>query len=33
MTYALGGWQYIVLCIGNQSGYGSEMVAYRLRQV
>ena len=33
MTYAMGGWQYIVLCIGNQPGYGSEMVAYRLRQV
>jgi quinoprotein glucose dehydrogenase len=33
MTYALGGWQYIVLCCGNQPGYGSEMIAYRLRQV
>jgi len=33
MTYAAGGWQYIALCIGNQPGYGSEMVAYRLRQV
>ena len=33
MTYAMGGWQYIVLCIGNQPGYGGEMVAYRLRQI
>ena len=32
MTYAVGGWQYIVLCTG-LSPRGSEMVAYRLRQV
>ena len=33
MTYAVGGWQYIVLCIGNSPDRGSEMLAYRLRQV
>jgi len=33
MTYAIGGWQYIVLCIGQSADRGSEMVAYRLRQV
>ena len=33
MTYAVGGWQYIVLCIGNTADRGSEMVAYRLRSV
>ena len=33
MTYAIGGWQYIVLCIANSADRGSEMVALRLRQV
>jgi quinoprotein glucose dehydrogenase len=33
MTYAMGGWQYIVLCVGNHDYSGSEMVAYRLRQI
>ena len=33
MTYAMGGWQYIVLCIAPDRTGGSEMVAYRLRQV
>jgi quinoprotein glucose dehydrogenase len=33
MTYAMGGWQYIVLCIAPNGTGGSEMVAYRLRQV
>ncbi len=31
MTYAMGGWQYIVLCVGNHGYSGSEMIAYRLR--
>jgi quinoprotein glucose dehydrogenase len=33
MTYAMGGWQYIVLCIAPNGTGGSEMVAYRLRAV
>jgi quinoprotein glucose dehydrogenase len=33
MTYAVGGWQYIVLCIGNSADRGSEMLAFRLRSV
>ena len=33
MTYAMGGWQYIVLCVGNHGYSGSEMIAYRLRTV
>jgi hypothetical protein len=33
MTYAMGGWQYIVLCVGNTGTAGSEMIAYRLRTV
>ncbi len=33
MTYAMGGWQYIVLCIGQSADRGSEMIAYRLRAV
>jgi quinoprotein glucose dehydrogenase len=33
MTYAIGGWQYIVLCIGQSATGGSEMIAYRLRTV
>jgi quinoprotein glucose dehydrogenase len=33
MTYAMGGWQYIVLCIAPNDTGGSEMVAYRLRTV
>jgi quinoprotein glucose dehydrogenase len=33
MTYAMGGWQYIVLCIAPNATGGSEMVAYRLRTV
>jgi len=33
MTYAVGGWQYIVLCIAPSGTGGSEMVAYRLRTV
>jgi quinoprotein glucose dehydrogenase len=33
MTYAIGGWQYILLCIGNSADRGSEMLAFRLRQV
>jgi quinoprotein glucose dehydrogenase len=33
MTYAVGGWQYIVLCIAPNGTGGSEMVAYRLRTV
>lgn len=33
MTYAVGGWQYIVLCIAPSGTSGSEMVAFRLRTV
>ena len=33
MTYAMGGWQYIVMCIGNHDGLGSEMLAFKLRAV
>jgi quinoprotein glucose dehydrogenase len=33
MTYAVGGWQYIVLCIAPNGTGGSEMVAYRLRTI
>jgi quinoprotein glucose dehydrogenase len=33
MTYAIGGWQYIVLCIGNHDYSGSEMLAFKLRTV
>jgi quinoprotein glucose dehydrogenase len=33
MTYALGGWQYIVLAISGAGIGGSQLVAYRLRQV
>ena len=33
MTYAMGGWQYIVMCIGDHDYSGSEMIAYRLRSV
>ena len=33
MTYAMGGWHYIVLCIAPNGTGGSEMVAYRLRAV
>lgn len=33
MTYAMGGWQYIVVCVGNHEPGGSEMIAYRLRSV
>ena len=33
MTYAVGGWQYIVLCTAPDGTGGSEMVAYRLRTV
>jgi len=33
MTYAMGGWQYIVLCIAPNGTGGSEMVAYRLRAI
>jgi quinoprotein glucose dehydrogenase len=33
MTYAVGGWQYIVLCIAPNGTGGSEMIAYRLRTV
>ena len=33
MTFAVGGWQYIVLCVGNHDYSGSEMLAFRLRAV
>jgi quinoprotein glucose dehydrogenase len=33
MTYAVGGWQYIVVCVGNHDYSGSEMLAFRLRTV
>jgi quinoprotein glucose dehydrogenase len=33
MTYAVGGWQYIVLAIAPNGTGGSEMIAYRLRAV
>jgi len=33
MTYAMGGWQYIVLCIAPSGTGGSEMIAYRLRTI
>ncbi len=33
MTYAVGGWQYIVMCVGNHGYSGSEMLAFRLRTV
>jgi quinoprotein glucose dehydrogenase len=33
MTYALGGWQYIVLAISGPTVGGSQLVAYRLLQV
>jgi quinoprotein glucose dehydrogenase len=33
MTYAMGGWQYIVLCIAPSADRGSEMLAFRLKQV
>jgi len=33
MTYAMGGWQYIVMCIAPSGTNGSEMIAFRLRTV
>jgi quinoprotein glucose dehydrogenase len=33
MTYALGGWQYIVLAISGPAVNGSQLVAYRLSRV
>ncbi len=33
MTFAMGGWQYIVMCVGNHDYSGSEMLAFKLRTV
>jgi len=33
MTYALGGWQYIVLAISGPTVSGSQLIAYRLSQI
>jgi quinoprotein glucose dehydrogenase len=33
MTYAIGGWQYIVLCVASAGDRGAQMLAYRLHQV
>jgi quinoprotein glucose dehydrogenase len=33
MTYAIGGWQYLVLIIGQTADRGSEMICYRLSRI